>query len=405
MDYATEALGLVIKELREQRQMTQELLGRTAGYSGGAGVSISRIESGLTRPSAPRLAGIAGALGVTPERLESLAKAHTEEGVRTPPATARGAGGSVQARLKDIQERTKMRTDKVEALASSFNDAYERARTAYFWPFMEVAKGIEGAPLPEMPAQKNRVGIDDVARDAYTTADEVSMVYRSITAELVRWSATGKRPESAGGTEIFASLARAVTLGMASSGVMGSALAGAGTTNAALARSGGEALASAGSGFTAGPRLLTSTVAAPIAILAAGGLYFAHRRNKAQEAKLKAQLDMAEASLDATQAGFEYLTSALVRAAAILEYIGVHAAHALERWKAGIGVRPIEWGSLTPDQRHSYAGFFDIAACELATESTEAQHLMTSQGDDLRRLAMTIYATLDRADVTVRSLV
>src|SRR5204862_1919960 len=67
------ALGQVIRELREAHtpKLTQEQLGRKAGYRAGAGVSRSRIENGVTRPGARRLEGIAKALGLTVQELET----------------------------------------------------------------------------------------------------------------------------------------------------------------------------------------------------------------------------------------------------------------------------------------------------------------------------------------------
>ena len=74
MEYSPEALGQVIRELREARtpKLSQEELGRKAGYRTGAGVSMSRIENGVTRPGPTRLEGIANTLGLTLQELETL---------------------------------------------------------------------------------------------------------------------------------------------------------------------------------------------------------------------------------------------------------------------------------------------------------------------------------------------
>ena len=73
MEYSREALGQVIRELREARapKLSQEELGRKAGYRTGAGVSMSRIENGMTRPGPKRLEGIARTLGLTVRELET----------------------------------------------------------------------------------------------------------------------------------------------------------------------------------------------------------------------------------------------------------------------------------------------------------------------------------------------
>lgn len=167
----------------------------------------------------------------------------------------------------------------------------------------------------------------------------------------------------------------------------------------------GGTLAAGGGGIATGTAVLTSIVAAPIAVLFVGGLYLAHRRKKAQELELNAQLDVAEASLDATEDGFNILIGPLTRATATLEYIGFHAAHALGKWERGLDTRPIVWKSLTAEQQQSYRDFVDIAACELAVDSIGTQQFMTTEDEDLERLDATIGATLDYADTTVRALV
>ena len=76
-EYSPEAMGGVIKKLRKDRNLTQEELGIRAGYQGGAGVSVSRLESGQMEPSEERFVEIARALDVTREELVALAVAKT----------------------------------------------------------------------------------------------------------------------------------------------------------------------------------------------------------------------------------------------------------------------------------------------------------------------------------------
>lgn len=403
MDYTAAALGRVIKDLRGRCLMSQEDLGEHAGYAKGAGVSISRIESGTTRPSVQRLAGIADALGVTPERLEDLAKVRSSDSTgagQDSESNARGRKRSLKVRLGEVQERTKLRTDCVEDLGSSFNDAHNRARDTYFLRFVGIAKGIEGASIPRMPAEDELSGPDDGARDAHAAAAGMSILSRKITAALVGAAGGAATGAAVGGAAAYAAFTGVTMVGTASTGAAISGLSGIAATNATLAVLGGGTLAAAG-----GTLLLTSIVAAPAVLLFAGGLYLAHRRNKAEEAKLSAQLDGAEASLDATQKGFELLADTLTRATMTLEYISVHAAHALEKWEQGLGARPVAWESLTANQKQCYRAFVDIAACELAVDSIESTQFMTTEGEDLDHLAATIAATLDYADTTVRALV
>lgn len=401
---STQALGLEIKHLREQVEISQEELGARAGYGKGAGVSISRIESGATRPTKLRLAGIALALKITPEQLEDMAKVRADKsnGVGQEP-DSRLRKPPVKVRLKAVQERTKLRTDCVEELGASFNEAHDRARDAYFLRFVGIAQGIEGAPLPTMPTEDELS--DDQAGDARATAVGMSLLSRKITGALVGGAGGAATGAAVGSAAAYAAFSGVAMFGTASTGAAIAGLSGIAATNATLAVLGGGTLAAAGGGIAAGTLLLTGIVAAPIAILAAGGLYLAHRRTKAQEVKLDAQLDVAEASLDATQMGFDLLADTIVRATAILEYISIHAAHALEKWDRGLGVRPIAWTSLTAEQQQSYGQFIDIAACELAVDGIDAPQFMTTEIEDLVRLGEAIAATLDHADMTVRSLV
>ena len=102
MEYSPAALGQVIRELREARtpKLSQEELGRKAGYRTGAGVSMSRIENGVTRPGPKRLEGIATTLGLTVQELETRGAQRSQEPgadtsrARPDAAPARAATGS-----------------------------------------------------------------------------------------------------------------------------------------------------------------------------------------------------------------------------------------------------------------------------------------------------------------------
>src|SRR4051812_145516 len=101
-DYSKEALGQVVRGLREHKGVTQEELGRVAGYGTGAGVSISRLESGILRPSRERLAGIARALGLKPEELEDRV---ARQAARDEASAA--DGGTPSRDSKDLKDRVR----------------------------------------------------------------------------------------------------------------------------------------------------------------------------------------------------------------------------------------------------------------------------------------------------------
>ena len=180
MEFSLEALGLVTREHREAKvpKMTQDDLGAQAGYMTGAGVSISRIESGLTRPGSERFEGIALALGLSTSQLESEAVKRTLELAKqlgeSPGDTAAAAGGErIKDRVKRIQQEIDRRTALITELGNAFNAAHDRARDDFFMKFVEIADGIKGAPQPDAAGLE-----DDDAADAQTVSEVPNSIYR-----------------------------------------------------------------------------------------------------------------------------------------------------------------------------------------------------------------------------------
>jgi len=151
----SEALGSVIREHREAHvpKLTQGELGKFADYKAGASVSISRIESGLMRPSPEKLEAIARVLGVTSSQLEQEAAKRTRTGrTRAGKGDGNGArGDSIKDRVERVQQEIDRRTALITELAEAFNEAHDRARDEFFVRFVEVATGVTGAPQPPDP--------------------------------------------------------------------------------------------------------------------------------------------------------------------------------------------------------------------------------------------------------------
>lgn len=140
----TRSHGEVIKDLRKKRKLTQEELGIRAGYQGGAGVSVSRLESGQMEASEERFVEIARALDVTREELVTLADA------RTALLRSTSAGGIVSvsdriARIERVKEARRQLVKEVEAL----NIASDRARDDFLLRFHEIAGRLDDAPSPD----------------------------------------------------------------------------------------------------------------------------------------------------------------------------------------------------------------------------------------------------------------
>ncbi len=413
MEYTPEALGQVIRDLREAHEppMTQALLGQLAGYGSGAGVSISRIETGVTRPTARRFAGLALALDLTPEQLAALAVQRTLEQEKKVADGAEAHGlrakrRSTRTRLAHVQEAVRARTDCVQELGLAFNVAHDRARDEYFLPFVTTAAAIQQAAVPpELPDDDQVAGAEQSHASAEASA-RVQNLSNGIGAQLVAGGVGGAAVGAAvGGAAAYATFAGAAMFGTASTGAAIAGLSGAAATNATLALLGGGTLAAGGAGVAGGTLLLTGIVAAPIAALAAGGLFLvARRRSRQEDERLSLQLDEAEAALKATQDGFDALAEALPRATEILDYIGVHSAHALRKWQQTLPGEPLLWQELSEWQQRSYLDFITIAACELSVDSIDASKFMALGGKELDEFVEAVDQTLLHAHQQVASL-
>lgn len=387
VEYSLEALGQVIRERREAcaERMTQDDLGARAGYGAGAGVSISRIENGLTRPGPDRLKGIAKALKIGSSELQAEAEERTRELAERVDPAGRDASTTAALSIKDQAERVQNeidhRTTVITELAEAFNVAHDRARDDFLLGFRRIALAIEGAPLPDSAELEDvEDEFDPDARTAAANRLRVSAFGVShVLAGGVGGAAAGA---TAGGAAAYGTFSAAMYFGTASTGTAIGTLSGAAATNAAMAWLGGGSLAAGGAGAAGGAALLTGIVAAPALLLAIGGLIWMVRRTRKQQQELAVKLDEAAVELASTQRGFEAITDIIPRATNALDYVAVHAAHALKRWEQHLGSQPINWGSLTASQAEQYQDFVDIAASQLTVASINVQELMSSRGDE-----------------------
>jgi transcriptional regulator with XRE-family HTH domain len=408
MEFSLEALGLVIREHREAKvpRMTQDDLGAEAGYLAGAGVSISRIESGLTRPGSERFEGIARALGLSTSRLEAEAAKRTlelanERGGSLGDTGAAAGGERIKDRIKRIQQEIERRTDLITELGDAFNVAHDRARDDFFMKFVEVATGINGAPQPDATGLE-----DDDAADAQTEAEYRLRFTSYGVAHVLAVGAWGAATGAAvGGAAAYTTFMAAVSFGTASTGAAITGLTGAAASNAALALLGGGTLAAGGAGVAGGAAVLTGIVAAPALLLAVGGLVWMVKRNRKQQQQLTEQLNEADAEIAATQRSFDALVDILPRATETLDYIAVHASHALKRWEVRLGPRPLDWDSMCPDEKKRYQDFIDISASQLSVATINVQGLMARRGEDREKLIEVADEILKQAQSTIESLV
>ncbi|WP_156298229.1 helix-turn-helix domain-containing protein [Mycobacterium paragordonae] len=409
MEYSAEALGIVIRERRESQdpKMTQAELGKAANYRSGASVTISRIESGQMRPGPDRLRDIARTLGMSLKQLEKEATKRTKElGGSQSNSHGEGGAGAGGERLKDrakrIQQEIERRTTLITEAGDAFNAAHDRARDEFFMKFVGTAGNITGAdqPNPSAFAENGSVGAQSDA------AARIRLTSYGITHALAAGAGGAAAGAAVGGAAAYGAFVGAVSLGTASTGAAIGGLSGVAATNAALALLGGGTLAAGGAGIAGGMALLAGIVAAPALLLGVGGLVWMMKRNRKQQQELAAKLDEAEAQLAETRRGFEALVDDILpRATQTLDYIAVHAGHALKRWDDRLGPRPQDWNSMSTDARRDYQEFIDIAASQLAVVSINFESLMVSRGQDREILIGSADAILDEAQSIVKRFV
>ena len=389
MEYSPEALGQVIRELREARapKLSQEELGRKAGYRTGAGVSMSRIENGMTRPGPRRLEGIARTLGLTVKELETRGaqrsgepdrQNRTRAGRQSPsrsgsPVSQQG-GESSKDRMRRIQGDVDQRNTRAVTGGIAFNAAHDRARDDFFMELVRSATSIAGLPLPTAPTAtvRSAVGLSPTTEAALrrqVAAHGIAVTLASGTGLAAAESETD--PESA----YSAVVATAMLTPVPAADQDQPAGATARATRALL----GGGTHSGRSGIAAGTMLLTGFVASAASpLFAAGTLAWLARRSRRQNDQLRIELDQAEANLAATRLGFEAVMDILSRATHLMDYVAVHAAHARRRWQAQLPHGATHWSDLGPDQQRQYHGFVEVAACQVCVDSINMTELLAA---------------------------
>jgi len=389
-EYSKDALGAVVRDLRERQGWTQERLGREAGYRTGAGVSISRLEGGLLQPGPDRFAGIAAALGLSADQLADRAASRSQadqhgsapEGVPdasdASDVTGPTSGGTkappgqkdLNARRKRIERETGERTRIITELGDAFNEAHDRARQEFFMRLVEIAGRVEGAP-PLDPAalagDGSAAGGGEAGDEREPTADAVTPTSSPAAADVVAGAAAGH---------------------------VGAAGGGEGSERTARGRV---------AGATRGTLVLAGIVAVPVGILFAGGLAYMVKRNRRQRQEFDAQLDEAEAQLAATRPGITALQDILPRAAETLDYIATHAGHAVDRWEEQHATGSTTWDALGPDGQRRYLDFVDVADAQIAIVTFDFQGLLITRGTDRDHLIRLADEVLTRTRDAVRS--
>jgi transcriptional regulator with XRE-family HTH domain len=374
-DYALEALGHVIRQRREALGLTQEELGRAAGYSAAsAGVSLSRLESGLLAPRADKLAAIAMELGTTWDSLRAEA------------TSQRSSAGNAESTIDRIRRASAQR-EELDNLRVVLLTAREQANVKFLEALRDVARRIQGADISRASVSEvTSASDDDVSAEA---AYQIKFTRYGVARAL---DSVDERAD-------LGKFAETVAIGAA---------AAAATFETALPSATARKGFLAAMGLAARPRILPGGgVLAAVAVGVAVAALL--DRQQSQRSRLKkesaARLAAAEDDLARTQPNVDALADIIPKATELFEYVALHAAHAVARWRDQLGGGSLAWDSLSPDQQRRYDDFVEIAAAHLAVATIDLQELAGSTDENLERAVALADQILEQSREAITSRV
>ena len=409
MEHPRTGLGEVIRELREARtpKLSQEQLGRQAGYRAGAGVSMSRIENGVTKPGPRRLEGIATALGVTVRELEarSGARSRAEQPAKQPVAPALTARDdeSTKDRLRRIQADFERRNTEATGKALAFNAAHDRARDDFFLPLVGAARTIQGLPWPQPAAPASATDPAPAGPGAEASLRR-HVVSQGIAVTLSSGAGAAAADHETDAEAAYNAVIATALLDPTPVAAHPDHPAGA-TARATRALLGGGTLRTGGPALAAGALLTGLLASAASPLFAATTLIWLARRSRQQNQQLRLELDRAEANLVETERGFVAVMTTLDRATERLAYIAVHGGHALGRWQAQLPSGPRAWTDLSDDQHRHYLDFVAVAACQVSADTINMTDLLAATGSQQALLVQVADDILTLAQHDVERLV
>lgn len=378
-------MGEVIRSLRKKYNLTQAELGRRVGYMGGAGVSVSRLENGQMAPSDERLMALARELDVELEELVTLATERTESlESRATPSTA-----SIQDRIAQIERAKETRrqlADDMEALSLTRT----RANDEFLLRLQQVAGRLTGTPTrdPQSLGSDLPAG-DDAAKEA---ALQIQFTRFGVERALAE-TRDLEPPVTSDSDSAFAAFAGLVSRSSFALGSILSSGAGAAAVGA-LQRTTGMR-----------PMRGTSSRVAAILAAAAGAAMGWHQATARRKSKQQKEFAEAESEIAQTQPAVDALVDLVPKANGLMEYVAVHASHALRRWEAEIGEQLRDWESLTKSEQRRYDGFVEIAAAHLAVATLDFDALLTTEGEELKRAKTLTDEVLEQSRIVITAQV
>jgi len=386
-----EAIGRLVRDRRLEKGLTQDELGRLAGYGAGAGVAISRFENGQLQPAAERLERIAEALGTSWDELVGRAPANASN----TEAVLNGGNTSIKDRGAGLQRELNRRAELGAALEQGFTEARDRARDDFLMRLVRVAARVDGAP----PPNPTRLHVAHPTGDDVETEATYQLKFTQLGVAQALAGVGGRSARAtADSATAYKTFAEAVAIGTAS---MGSAIPGlAGGLAAALngfERAMGVRLPPRAGRLGGNVSTMGILAGAVMGGAALGGLLSVATKRTRRQQELAVRLDELEAELGDTQPSVEALEEFLPQATDILDYIAVHAGHSLSRWEAQLGQGRLDWQNLGDQEQQRYQDFVEIAASQLAVATMNFSEMMGYRDSELDKATVLLGELLQQA--------
>jgi transcriptional regulator with XRE-family HTH domain len=372
---AGEALGPLIKRLREEKGWSQRKLGEEAGYGSGASISILRIEKQGVVPRPRRLDELAEKLDVDPRMLREAAR--RDPGNRDP-----DDHNDPGARIESLKEEMARRVDLEQDL-NRLDGARQRANADFLLRLRTAAVRVKGAR--SLPPQSETDSRGSEAK------------YRIHFARVGVEQALNGSSDSGPG---YAGLATAVAAGAHSATTMLPNLAWS---------------AGALSGLSAVLRIGQPSARLAVGVGGAIGLTVAlvggvvsgamAAKSKVQREKLMADLESAEKQIAESNPSVEALEKVIPSATQLFDEVALYGARALGRWEAKVGSADVIFENLSPSDQENYLALIDVAASQIAVETISLQDLATLRGPDLESALVVAEQVLAEAHAVVAAAV
>lgn len=315
MDPSADAVGKVIRRLRELRGMSQKELAHKAEYQASSGnVTISNIERGKTLPGTKFKYPLARALGTTWNDILAEARKLDAEALESQDGSSsslvaikqiivgkqkvqnEARASKLERDLADLQERHRRHVDRLA-------DAIAHSREEFTDPFFMLLANVsdlDQAALTYSAQGDELEGELDVAQALTQTRIRVS---QSIIDMAGTTAAVGAAGAGLGAAAAVATYSAVGAFATASTGTAIASLAGASATSATLAWLGGGSLAAGGAGIAGGTAVLSGILALPaIVAVFTVALWQGHkiRKQSEQEARTIADAEQQLADVEAS---------------------------------------------------------------------------------------------------------